>query len=73
MNLCLEKSVTLIGNDKNIHNIGLIPLSIYVLFKLWNLNDQKENNRISIKVSIVELISYEDKFKDILSSYTGCK
>jgi hypothetical protein len=50
------------GNCQNIQNIGLVPMSIYLLFKLIK----------SFKISIVEIKSNDESFKDLLNSYKKC-
>ena len=47
------------GNCENIQSVGLVPMSIYLLFKLLN----------SIKISIVEIKTKDESFKDLLNSF----
>jgi hypothetical protein len=66
----IDKFKTMFGSDNSNESLGVVPLSIYMIFK--ELNEKRTNLGIKslVKISIMELIvnnkTYQEKVKDLL-------
>ncbi len=58
------------GSDSSNESLGVVPLSIYMIFKKLNEKRISLDIKSSVKISIMELIvnnkTYQEKVKDLL-------
>ncbi|XP_038078425.1 uncharacterized protein LOC119745861 isoform X2 [Patiria miniata] len=73
----LGKTYTMVGSDKSVHTIGIIPCAIAWLFKLINEKKERTSTRFSVRVSAVEVYGKQENLRDLLveqanGSNNGC-
>lgn len=63
----LGKSYTMIGKDSSAQSLGVVPCAISWLFRLVEERRERTGTRFSIRVSAVEVCSWDQSLRDLLA------